>query len=131
MTLPRSACCNQPDGPADDPAVAEIPDITSTCQGYGCRRVTAELRCRGLRANAKKVRRIMAENGLNPRRKRRCAVTADGDYDSPIHPNVALNHEVLGPDQLWVGDITCIAIADGFACLAVSSRRQSWRTGGG
>lgn len=119
MTLPRSTYCHQPDGPADDPAVTEILDITSTCHGYGYRRVTAELRHRGLRVNAKKVRRIMAENGLNPRQKRRYAVTTDSDHDSPIYPNVALNYEVLGPDQLWVGDITYIAIADGFAYLAV------------
>ena len=117
MTLPRSTCCHQPDGPADDPAVAEILDITSTCHGYGYRRVTAGLRPCGLRVNAKKVRRIVAGNHLNPRQKRRYAVTADSDHDSQIHPNVALSHEVLGPDRLRVGDIACIAIADGFACL--------------
>jgi len=95
MTLSRSTYCHQPDGPADDPAVIEILDITSTCHGYGYRRVTAELRHRGLRVNAKKVRRIMAENGLNPRQKRRYAVTTDSDHDSPIYPNVALNYEVF------------------------------------
>ena len=79
MTLPRSTYCQQPDGPADDPAVIEILDITSTCHGYGYRRVTAELRHRGQRENAKKVRRILAENGLNPLQTLALADLSDAD----------------------------------------------------
>jgi putative transposase len=69
--------------------------------------------------NAKKVRRIMRENDLNPKRKRRYVATTDSDHDSPIYPNVAGAFEVHGPDQLWVGDITYVAIATGFVYLAV------------
>jgi len=61
----------------------------------------------------------MRENALNPRRKRRYVVTTDSDHDSPIYPNIARGYEAHGPDQLWVGDITYIAIATGFAYLAV------------
>ena len=65
----------------------------------------------------KKVRRIMRENDLNPKRKRRYVATTDSDHDSPIYPNVAGNFEVHGPDQLWVGDITYVAIATGFVVV--------------
>lgn len=70
-------------------------------------------------SNSKKVRRIMHENDLNPKRKRRYVSTTDSDHDSPICPNVAKNLDVDGPDQLWVGDITYIAISTGFVYLAV------------
>ena len=119
MNLPRSTFYADTGCEEEDPVIGEIKSITETCRGYGYRRVTAELRHRGMVVNSKKVRRIMRENDLNPKRKRRYVATTDSDHDSPIYPNVALNHEVHGPDQLWVGDITYIAIATGFAYLAV------------
>ena len=105
--------------PEEERIVAEIKDIVSTFNGYGYRRVTAELRLRGMIVNSKKVRRIMHENGLSPRKKRRYVVTTDSDHDNPIYPNVARGFEVHGPNKLWVGDITYVAIATGFVYLAV------------
>lgn len=99
--------------------IGVIRSITETCRNYGYRRVTAELRNRGLVVNSKKVRRIMRQNDLNPKRKRRYVVTTDSSHDSPIYPNVAKDFEVHGPDQLWVGDITYVAIKSGFVYLAV------------
>lgn len=103
----------------DDPIVAEVIDIVSSFRGYGYRRVTAELRHRNMTVNSKKVRRIMRENGLNPKQKRRYVITTDSTHDSPIYPNVAKGFEVHGPNQLWVGDITYLTIPTGFCYLAV------------
>jgi putative transposase len=111
MDLPRSSFYATPAPAAEDPV--------ETCRNYGYRRVTAELRHRGFVVNAKKVRRIMRENDLNPKRKRRYVATTDSNHDSPIYPNVAGAFEVHAPDQLWVGDITYVAIATGFVYLAV------------
>ena len=86
---------------------------------YGYRRVGAELRHRGLVVNAKKVRRLMREHDLNPRRRRRFTRTTDSDHDGPIFPFVARDFEVHGPDQLWVADLTYVAIATGFVYVAV------------
>jgi putative transposase len=119
MNLPRSSFYANPERADDDPVVTEIRTIAEICRGYGYRRITAELRHRGQVVNSKKVRRIMRENALNPRRKRRYVVTTDSDHDSPIYPNVARDFEVHGPDQLWAADITYVAIATGFAYLAV------------
>ncbi len=119
MNLPRSTFYADLGCEQEDAVVGEVTAITETRRGYGYRRVTAELRNRGMVVNSKKVRRIMRENGLNPKRKRRYVQTTDSDHDSPIYPNVAKDCEVHGPDQLWVGDITYIAIATGFAYLAV------------
>lgn len=61
----------------------------------------------------------MRKNDLNSKRKRRYVVTTDSSHDSPIYPNVAKGVEVHSPDQLWVGDITYVAIKTGFVYLAV------------
>lgn len=119
MGLPRSTFYADAGDKEKDPVIDEIKSITDTCRGYGYRRVTAELRHRGMIVNSKKVRRIMRENSLNPKRKRRYVATTDSDHDSPIYPNVAKGYCVHGPDQLWVADITYVAIATGFAYLAV------------
>lgn len=119
MDLPRSSFYTASTPAQEDPVIGVIRSIAETCRNYGYRRVTAELRHRGFVVNSKKVRRIMRENDLNPKRKRRYVSTTDSDHDSPIYPNVARNLEVHGPNQLWVGDITYLAISTGFVYLAV------------
>ncbi len=120
MGVPRSSFYADPVGrPADAVIVAEIRDITDAFEGYGYRRVGAELRHRGFIVNSKKVRRLMQENDLNPRRRRRFVRTTDSDHDGPIFPFLARGFEVHGPDQLWVADLTYITITGGFAYAAL------------
>lgn len=120
MEVARSSFYAEPaPRPADGVIQAEITAICDDYPAYGYRRVGAELRHRGLVVNAKKVRRIMAEHGLNPKRRRRHVVTTDSNHDGPIFANIAKGFEVHGPDQLWVADITYVAIAAGFVYLAV------------
>src|SRR5437762_13093517 len=93
--------------------------MTTICdefEVYGYRRVGAELRHRDIIVNSKKVRRLMREHDLQPKRRRRFMATTDSDHDNPIFP--ALARVVDGPNQLWVADITYIAIAAGFVYLA-------------
>ena len=68
--------------------------------------------------NAKKIRRLMREHALNPRRRRRFIVTTDSNHNYPIFPDLANNMTPHGPNQLWVADITYVAIATGFVYLA-------------
>lgn len=86
MGLPRSSFYAAPPPAIEDPVVERITSICETCRNYGYRRVTAELRHRGLVVNAKKVRRIMRENDLSPKRKRRYVTTTESNHDSPIYP---------------------------------------------
>ena len=65
----------------------------------------------------------MREHDLQPRMRRRYVATTDSDHDQPIFPNRAKDMAVDGPDQLWVADITYVAIATGFVYVAVDSRR--------
>jgi putative transposase len=62
--------------------------------------------------------RLMREHGLTVRPRRRFVATTDSDHDGPIFPNLAKHVVPTGPNELWVADITYIAIAAGFVYLA-------------
>ena len=120
MGMPRSTFYAAPEArPSEDETVAEIRAITDEFECYGYRRVGAELRHRGQVVNAKKIRRLMREHDLNPRKRRRFTRITDSDHDGPIFPFVARDYEIHGPDQLWVADLTYVAIASGFVYVAV------------
>src|SRR5262245_27478301 len=65
----------------------------------------------------------MKENGLSVRPRRRFIATTDSAHDGPIFPNLAKNIVPTNLNQLWVADITYIAIATGFVYLARDPRR--------
>lgn len=119
MNLAPSTYYTAAQSASEETLIAEIQEIVGVFQGYGYRRVAAELRHRGQLVNSKEGRRILRENSLSPKRKRRYVVTTDSDHDNPIYPNLAPIFEVHGPNQLWVGDITYVAIRTGFCYLAV------------
>jgi putative transposase len=119
MGLSRSTYYAAGAKPSEEAIVTEIRAITDAFECYGYRRVDAELRHRGHLVNGKKVRRLMRENDLNPRKSRRFTRTTDSGHDGPVFPFVARDLVVDGPDQLWVGDITYVAIATGFVYLSV------------
>ena len=120
MRIARSTFYDQPAAAHDDTAIVEaIAAICDEFEAYGWRRVRAELRHQGMIVNHKKVRRLMREHDLQPRRRRRYVATTESDHDQPIYPNRTKALTIDGPNQLWVADITYVAIAEGFAYLAV------------
>jgi len=119
MGIGRSRFYGIPDVRARDlTIVAEMKTICDEFEAYGYRRVDAELRHRGIVVNTKKIRRLMREHALNPKQYRRFIATTDSDHDYPIFPDLANNMTPDGPNQLWVADITYVAIATGFVYLA-------------
>ena len=119
MGLPRSTFYDAPVIDAsDDAIVVAITAICADFESYGYRRVGAALRHQGLVVNGKKIRRLMREHELQPRRRRRYVATTDSDHDSPIFPDRARGLVLTGPDQLWVADITYIEIDKGFVYIA-------------
>ena len=68
--------------------------------------------------NYKKIKRLMREHALQPPRRRRFVATTDSDHDDPVFPDRSRDREVDGPNQLWVADLTYIAILGGFVYLA-------------
>ena len=83
----------------------------------GSRRVGATLRQEGLVVNSKKVRRLMREHDLPPRRRRRFVATTDSGHDLPVFPNLARDIVPDGPNQVWNRDITYVAVASGSSML--------------
>jgi putative transposase len=119
MGLPRSTFYDAPAAHLDDAEiVGRMQTICDEFEAYGYRRVGAELRHQGVAVNHKKVRRLMREHDLQPKRRRRYVATTNSNHDSPIFPDHARDLVVDGPNQLWVADITYIAINSGFVYLA-------------
>ena len=106
-----------PSVPTDDAAlVATMIAICDEFEAYGYRRVGAELRHYGIVVNSKKIRRLMRENHLQPKRRKRFVATKRprrSDLPRPRPPQ-----DPRRPDQVWVADITYIAIAVGFVYMA-------------
>jgi len=86
---------------------------------YGYRRITAELRRRGMLVNHKRVLRILREDNLLGVQPRRFVVTTDSDHRFEIYLNLASRMKLTGINQLWVADITYIRLHQEFVYLAV------------
>jgi transposase InsO family protein len=88
---------------------------------YGSPRLCASLRKEGERCGKNRIARIMRENQMKARQKRRFVPrTTQSDHDHPIAPNwLAKVPRPDQPDQIWVVDITYIETAEGWIYLAV------------
>lgn len=90
-------------------------------QTYGSPRLMMELRKTGARHGRNRIARLMQQEGLCGRPKRRYRIqTTDSKHDEPIAPNrLADAPTPTGPNQIWVGDITYIdAGQDGWLYVA-------------
>ena len=56
---------------------------------------------------------------LQPKIRRRFIATTDSDHDGPIFPNLAKDIAPTGPNQLWVSDITYVALPTRFVYVAI------------
>jgi transposase InsO family protein len=86
---------------------------------YGYRRITAELRRRGLLVNHKRVARLMREDNLLAVQPRAFVVTTDAQHDLEVYLNLARRLTLTGINQLWVADITSIRLRTEFVYLAI------------
>lgn len=99
---------------------SKIHKIVEEFPFYGYRRVTKELENRRITINHKKVLRIMKEENLICRRKKKFKpVTTQSDHGYKTYPNLAKGLEVTGLNQLWVSDITYIQLLREIVYLAV------------
>jgi transposase InsO family protein len=86
---------------------------------YGYRRIHALLR-RGQVVGKNRVARLMRQEGLAGRRRRRFKRTTQSRHNLPVAPNLlAQDFTSTRPNQKWVGDITYIPTDEGWLYLAV------------
>ncbi len=78
---------------------------------YGYRRLTPELKRRGWEVGERRIRRLMREENLQRRRKRRTKQTTDSKHGLRVYPNLARDITPTSPNQLWAADITHLRLA--------------------
>ena len=87
---------------------------------YGTRRMAKQLQSDGAAVGRMKARRLMQEAGVQVKRKKRIPVTTASQHAFPIAPNLLQRQfKVAAPNRVWVGDITYVWTAEGWAYLAV------------
>jgi transposase InsO family protein len=98
---------------------------------YGAPRVLRELQEAGVPTSTKRVARLMREDGLVARpRKRRRVVTTNSNHSDPIAPNLlGRQFDVNGVtfNRVWIGDITHIPTREGPLYLATVLDLESRR----
>lgn len=81
---------------------------------YGSPRVHDDLRAAKERVSRKRVIRLMQDDGLKARVRKRYKVTTDSDHDQPIADNLLQQaFTAERPNQRWVGDTTQLVIGEG------------------
>lgn len=117
--LPRSSYYYPPVQRDEGNLRKAIEELVGQWPTYGYRRITKELQRAKWNVNHKRVARLMGEMGLlvKPTRKKRW--TTDSKHNWPRFPNLVLGLEVTNPDQVWVGDISYIALRRDFVFLAI------------
>ena len=86
---------------------------------YGYRRVSKELRRRGMLVNHKRVARLMRQDNLLAVQPKAFLVTTDSDHDFEVYLNLASRMTLTGVNQLWVADITYVRLHREWVFLAV------------
>jgi transposase InsO family protein len=78
---------------------------------YGSPRVFRDLLEQGVQVSPKRVARLMHEDGLKARARKRFKLTTMSDHDQPVAANLLdRQFEAETPNQRWVGDTTELLI---------------------
>jgi putative transposase len=108
------------DGTMDLKIKKMIEKIIRDFPGYGYKRVSKQLQRQNHIINHKKVYRIMYENNILYKKKKKFKIlTTDSNHNLPVYPNLAKGLKVTKLNQLWVADITYILLPGGHVYLAV------------
>ncbi len=104
-------------------------------RGCGSRMVTGALRVQGYAVSRKRVVRLMSEENLRHRLKRRFVRTTQSAHDKHVANNVLERDFAIGePNKVWASDITYVHTRQGWAYLAAvldlgSRKVVGWQVG--
>lgn len=86
---------------------------------YGSPRITRVLRKQGIACGTNRIARLMRENYIVAKTKRKYRATTNSKHNYPVAENlVQQNFTVSDPNQVWVTDITFIPTDEGWLYLA-------------
>jgi len=97
----------------------QIQSIALEMRSYGYRPITKELHRRGVKANHKRVLRLLREDNLLCLQRQAFVRTTDSNHALTVYPNLARGLALSNINQLWVADITYIRLRREFVYLAV------------
>jgi putative transposase len=102
---------------------------------YGSPRMTRELQDNGFAVGRRRTARLMRENDIKARQKRRFKRTTDSEHNWPVAPNI-IDQDFAAdrPNQKWGVDISYVWTREGWIYLAVvidlfSRRVVGWSVG--
>ena len=109
----------EPSDESEQYLLSRINDVHKLSRGnYGVPRVHAALVAEGLPINHKKVERIMKENGIKAKRKKKFKATTNSKHNKAISEDlVQRQFSPLKPNIVWVSDITYIWTDEGWLYL--------------
>ena len=114
----RPACRRQRE---DMVLLAQVRSAFALSNGtYGSPRMTRELRDQGHEVGRRRTARLMRDNGLGARQKRRFKRTTDSEHSWPVAPNlIDQDFQAERPDEKWGADISYVWTREGWLYLAV------------
>lgn len=87
---------------------------------YGAPRITKELTMNGICVSQKTVAKLMRENNIRSRVKKKFKITTDSKHKYPISGNLLKQRFVVSRKaQVWVSDITYIKTDQGWVYLTI------------
>ncbi len=91
---------------------------------YGSPRVHAELQAQGERCGRNRIARLMRQEGLRVKGRRRLRpTTTDSKHTHRVAPNLLDRRfavtDIAAPNRVWAGDITYVPTREGWLYLAV------------
>lgn len=106
LSVSRSWFYERPNSLLPDEADTRLRDriekIVLEFPGYGYRRVTAELQAQGETINRKRVLRILREESLLCRLRKRFVVTTDSNHRNGVYPNRLKKMTLSRVNEAWV-----------------------------
>lgn len=98
-----------------------IEDIhRSSRKTYGSPRIFSQLKALGFKTSKSKVERLMRENKIRAKMKRKFKATTNSKHDHPVAKNILnRNFAPEAVNKVWAGDITYIWTKEGWLYLAV------------
>jgi putative transposase len=87
---------------------------------YGSPRIYDDLRVDGERVGKKRVERLMRDNGIVGKHRRKFTCTTDSNHGKKVAPNLLKQQfDVERPDAVWASDITQLWTPEGWWYLAI------------
>ena len=100
--------------------VTKIKEIWKWSRGtYGSPRITAELNAQDFGCGENRIARLMRENGIKARTRKKFKITTKSDHNLPIAEDlVGRDFSASQINELWLSDITYIWTWEGWMYLA-------------